>query len=226
MNGQRQDPSKPAPRLKDEDWLSAQDWRSRHLALKARAARSSARIVFLGDSITEGWPSVGGDAWSRHLAPLGAEAFGLGGDQTQHLLWRLQAGELDGLKPEVFVLLIGVNNFGQQDDTVADVQAGVEAVGEALLRGWPAARLLLLSILPSGESQADPLRQKIRACNRLLESSAAQRGWACFNSDAIFLLPDGRLDPALLPDGLHPGPEGYGAWAQALKPRLNALLVR
>src|SRR5690606_11425250 len=85
-------------------------WLGRHEAYVAQARRGGFDAVFFGDSLTDGWHNLGKAAWERFIAPLNAGNFGLGGDRTQQVLWRMVNGELDGLDPKVFVLLIGTNN--------------------------------------------------------------------------------------------------------------------
>lgn len=220
----KQDPTLPAPRLHDEDWMSLQDWEQRHLALKQRAAQGGVDLLFLGDSITEAWPLEGAAAWQAHFEPLKAAAFGIGGDQTQHLLWRFQRGEFDGLNPKAVVLLIGTNNFGHQDDEASAVFRGIQAIVAVIRQRWPQTRLLLHGVLPCGETAADPRRAKVAALNQSLAAYSAAEGLAYWDATELFMDPQGRLNLTLLPDALHPNALAYERWAQALSPPVLALL--
>ncbi len=84
-------------------------WMQHHETLLAmtKAHAKEIKVVFLGDSITEGWGGNGKSVWDKHYAPLGAYNYGIGGDTTQNVLWRIQNHELDGINPKVLVLKIG-----------------------------------------------------------------------------------------------------------------------
>ena len=69
-------------------------------------------LLFLGDSIIEGWSGRGKQVWEKSYADLKPANFGIGGDRTQHVLWRIDNGELDGISPKVLVLMLGTNNLG------------------------------------------------------------------------------------------------------------------
>ncbi|MEN9673648.1 MAG: hypothetical protein RL553_1913, partial [Planctomycetota bacterium] len=100
--------TKPAPRDKN--------WEKRHEAFVGIAKRGNVDLLFLGDSITDAWGGEGhrttdaGDKiFTSKFVPMKAANFGIGGDRTQHVIWRLQNGELDGIKPKVVQLMIGTN---------------------------------------------------------------------------------------------------------------------
>lgn len=196
---------------------------ARTQALAERARGSQAGILLLGDSITEGWEGAGAAVWARSLAPRGALGLGVGGDQTQHLLQRLQSGAYDALPARVVVVMIGTNNTGARQPP-AQVADGVEAVVRDCLQRWPAARVLLLAIFPRGDAPDDPLRRDNEAANALLRERAARLprvAWLDFG--AAFLQPDGRLRRDLLPDALHLSEAGYQVWADSMGASLARL---
>jgi hypothetical protein len=84
-------------------------WLPRHEGLLKQTAEHKAdlQIVFFGDSITEGWAGNGKDIWNMHYAPRHAYNYGIGGDRTEHLIWRVEHNEFDGLNAKVVVLKIG-----------------------------------------------------------------------------------------------------------------------
>src|SRR5688500_7825073 len=86
-------------------------WLKRHEAFVAEAKKGDVDLLLLGDSITEAWRGQKA-LWAERFAPLKAANFGMSGDCTQHVLWRLRNGALDGLKPKAVMLLIGTNNLG------------------------------------------------------------------------------------------------------------------
>src|SRR5436190_7359784 len=105
-----EDSSVPAPRTKEYGWMSVKTWNDKHESFVKRAKEGKIDLLFLGDSITEGW---GNNAvWQKQYGALNAANFGIGGDMTQNVLWRIQNGEIEGISPKVIVLMIGTNNFG------------------------------------------------------------------------------------------------------------------
>lgn len=215
----------PAPRPKDEEWMSLQRWQDLHEERKAWARQGGYDVVLIGDSITEAWPYEGAAAWAEHFVPLKAGAFGIGGDQTQHILYRFERGEFEGLQPKAVMLLIGANNIGHQEDQPADILRGIQAIVARIRREWPQAKLLLHGVLPCGETLDEPRRVRGLALNALLEAWARSQGLAYWDAAALFVDAQGRLDLGLLPDALHPNAQGYARWAPALKPHILALLT-
>jgi lysophospholipase L1-like esterase len=216
----------PAPR--DAAWVK------RHEGFVAEAARGGVDVLFLGDSITDGWrrpgPNGGKAVWDREIAPLRAANFGIGGDRTQHVLWRIEQGTLEGLRPRVVVLMIGTNNTGFERDgttprnTPAETVAGVQAIVGQLRRRLPEARVLLLAVFPRGERPDHPQRLQVNEINRGLAPLADGRHVTFLDLGPRFLAADGTLPAAVMPDFLHPREEGYTRWAAALKEPLAALL--
>ena len=148
----------PAPR--DPNWVK------RHDGFVEIAKKGGVDLLFLGDSITDGWRNRGKDVWEKNYGSLKAANFGIGGDQTQHVLWRLQNGELDGIKPKLAVLMIGTNNLrGNTDEEIAD---GVKAIVAELHKRTPETKLLLLGVFPRGEKADDPNRGRIKHINSII----------------------------------------------------------
>ena len=124
-------------------------------------------VVFLGDSITDGWRGQGGrDVWKQHFTPLKAVNLGIGGDRTQHVLWRLQNGELDGYKPKAFVVMIGTNNMGSNSEE--EIASGVKAILDEIHKKHADAKILLLGIFPRSPAPTDKIRDKVKKTNELL----------------------------------------------------------
>ena len=146
----------PAPR--EEAWVK------RHEGFVQIAGAGGVDVLFLGDSFTDGWRNKGKVLWDAHFAPLKATNFGIGGDRTQHVLWRMQNGELDGISPKVVVVMIGTNNIGFERDrvtlrnTVPETIEGVTAIIQGLRTKLPAAKVLLLAVFPRGEGLILPPR--------------------------------------------------------------------
>jgi lysophospholipase L1-like esterase len=147
---------------------------------------------------------------------------GIGGDQTQHVLWRLQNGELDGYKAKLFVVMIGTNNMWAKDADPAHAAAGVKAVLDLIKAKQPQAKILLMSILPTGE-KPNPGREKRMAVNGLI-SKYAGGSVEYIDISAKYLQPDGTISKEVMHDFLHLAPAGYDIWADAISGKVKELL--
>ena len=203
------------------------DWMTRHQGFVAQAHAGGIDVVFLGDSITDGWRNTGLAAWKQHFAPLKAANFGIAGDGTQNVLWRITNGELDGFEAKVVVLLIGTNNIPNTfEGTTQAAEAGMVTEAITLLVSTirakqPNAKILLQAILPRGEWE-NPGRACIRMVNAKLPA---------LESDHLRLVDLGHLflDGAhithdVMSDFLHPTGKAYGFWGPALAPAVKDLL--
>jgi lysophospholipase L1-like esterase len=211
----------PAPR--DDKWVA------RHEGFVEQAKQGGIDVLFLGDSITDRWRSVGSNVWAQDYAPLHAANFGISADRTQHVLWRIDHGELDGIHPKAVVLMIGTNNTGKEKDkkternTPSEVVAGVTAVVNDIRKKLPETKILLLAIFPRGQ-KANPLRNEIKGINASLAKLDDGKTVTYLDIGQKFLAPDGTLSKDIMPDLLHPSEKGYVIWADAMKPTLDGLL--
>lgn len=196
----------------------------RHERFNAISKEGKAKLVFLGDSITQGWEGAGKAAWDEHFAPLGAANFGIGGDRTEHVLWRLDHGNFDGLSPALIVVMIGTNNAGARRDPPADTAAGIRAIVERLRAKCPASKILLLGIFPRGDKADDVFRRLNDEVNALIAPIAD--GERVFYKDigAVFTDASGTPRKDLMPDWLHLSPEGYQRWAGAIQADVTRLM--
>jgi lysophospholipase L1-like esterase len=216
----------PAPRA--GAWIptfrpwNTDKWLTRHDAFVARAKQGGIDVLFLGDSITDFFTTRGVDAWQHNIATLGtAVDFGISGDRTQWLLWRINHGELDGCDARVVVLMIGTNNLDAT--TPENVARGIASVLSAVRTRLPNAIVILNALLPRGLPD-DPVRLKLAAVNGLIRPLAdGTRVW-WLDAGAGFLGQDGSIPLALMPDELHPSPKGYEIWASALRPLVDEAL--
>lgn len=219
-----EDSTIPVPRTREYEWMSVATWWQRQRAEVAVATRGGIDLLFLGDSLTEAWSETGGETWDKLFAGLNAANLGIGGDTTQNVIWRVAHGGLAPLRPKLVVLLIGVNNLGNHGDAPAAVIRGISAVLAQLRRSWPAAKILLLGIFPSGAAPADPFRTKIATVNQGLPAMADGAGVVYEDIGAVFLEADGSISPEVMPDFLHLSPEGYRRWGDAIMPTVRRLL--
>lgn len=177
-------------------------------------------VVFVGDSITARWRA--GENWQKHWGGMRAINMGIGGDQTQHVLWRLQNGDLEGYKAKVFVVMIGTNNLWDKKAEPSHAAAGVKAVIDLIQTKQPQAKILLMSILPTGE-KPNPGRDKRMATNELISSF---HGGAVEYMDitAKYLQPDATISKEVMHDFLHLAPKGYDIWAESISGRIKEIV--
>lgn len=219
------DAATPAPRTVDYDWMSVATWKEKHAADVAIAEKGGVDLLFVGDSITEGWEWADGLEWKKHFALLGAANFGIGGDTTQNLLWRLDHGDVGVLKPKVVVVLIGTNNLGRENATPAEAARGIEAVVTKLRTAFPDAKILLHGIFPCDHSPTAEVRGRVKAVNRLLLKLDGRDGKVVVRDiGSIFEEKDGSITKEVMPDGLHLSPEGYRRWAETITPLVREML--
>lgn len=198
------------------------NWMKRHEKFNEIAKEGRVDVLFIGDSITQGWEGAGKKAWEEYIAPHDAANFGISGDRTEHVLWRLENGNLEGrIRPKVVVLMIGTNNTGHNLTPPADIALGVKAIVEKLNTRFPEARVVVLGIFPRGEKPDDPKRVNNAKANDLIAKLAD--GKKIIYTDEIgqaFLKPDGTLGKDIMPDLLHLSPAGYEIWGKLMKEKL------
>jgi lysophospholipase L1-like esterase len=211
----------PVPR--DEKWVA------RHEGFVAEARQGGIDLLFLGDSITDGWRTGGKQVWDREYAPLKAANFGIGGDRTEHVLWRLRNGEAEGFQPKLVVLMIGTNNTGFERDgktprnTTPEIIEGITAVVHELRGKFAGAKILLLAVFPRGEKDSLQ-RAQVAEINKVI--AKLEDGAHVFYLDigAKFLDAEGNIPKDIMPDLLHPNEKGYEIWADAIREPLKRLL--
>jgi beta-glucosidase len=199
----------PVP-VKDEWWVL------RHKAIVERVKQGNVDLVFIGDSITQGWEEAGKAVWQKYYADRNALNLGFGGDRTQHVLWRLENGEISNISPKLAVLLIGTNNSNQNDYTAKEISDGIVAICQKLRKDLPDTKILLVSILPRGEKPSPQREKNIKASR--LASAIADNKWIYYlDCGEKFLIGDGIVDKNLMPDYLHPNAKGYQVLAESLE---------
>ena len=156
-------------------------------------------VMFLGDSITYLWTVGEGDmsgypggktVYDKYFADMKIANFGIPGDTTQGVLWRLQNGEGQGHKPKAVMLMIGTNNNG---NTAEEIAEGVGADVLELRKDFPDAKILLLAIFPRGTGPNDAGRRKMEAANKIIAKLDDQKHVFFMNINAKFLDDQGGL---------------------------------
>lgn len=204
----------PVPRT--DEW-----WQQRHQSMNDRVKQGNADLVFIGDSITQGWEGAGKAVWEQYYADRNAVNLGISGDQTQHVLWRLDNGNLAGIAPKLAVIMIGTNNF--KANSAEEIGEGIQAIVKKLRVATPNTKILLLAIFPRMEKPGEE-RDKLAKASAIASQLADGNMVHYMDIGHEFLTADGTLPKEIMPDFLHPNEKGYWIWAQAIEPKLADLL--
>jgi lysophospholipase L1-like esterase len=214
----------PSPAPRAGPWIAAprpwkkEEWLVEHARFVGQGEAGNVDVLFLGDSIAAFFPKTAPDTWNGEIASLGTVLdFGISGDRTQFVLWRVQHGELDRTNARVVVLLIGTNNLASA--TPQNVARGIAAILRTIQAKLPNTVVVLNALLPRGPPN-DRLRGNEAIVNALIAPLADGVHVRWVDAGGAFLYPDGTIAPALMPDKLHPSAAGYEVWATALRPVL------
>lgn len=212
------------PDMLNESW-SIDWWLPRHLAkLEEKKQLKNPELVFIGDSITQGWEKEGAAIWERNYKQYKALALGFGGDRTENVLWRLQHGEVDGIAPKVAVLMFGTNNTGHRREDPRLTAAGIKRNIDELRKRLPNTKILLLAIFPRDEKAGTQMRKINEGINNIIATYADNKTVYFLDINKAFLTSDGTLSKEIMPDFLHPNERGYAIWAQSMGPELQKLM--
>ena len=235
-----QEPAKPAPPLKtaptkqkeaaDEPAIKlGNDQGKKFLAQhekflqELKSKNGKVGVLFVGDSITAGWKGAGKKAFADHYGAMDPFNIGIGGDRTQHVIWRLENGEVEGISPKAAVLMIGTNNLGGNSNE--EIVAGVTKVVKTLNAKLPNTKVLLLGIFPRSPKAADPQRGRIKAINEeIAKLDNGGKTVKYLDIGAKFVDASGDLPKETMPDFLHLSEKGYQIWAESIDPTLKELM--
>ena len=195
--------------------------RQKHANNVARIQQGPIDLMFMGDSITDGWRNTGKDTFEKYYGHLKTGNFGIGGDTVQGVLYRLRDGEGQGYQPKAIMLMIGTNNSGGSSS--AEIAEGVGAIVLDLRTRFPAAKILLLAIFPRADPGSAP-RNTVLGANPIIAKLHDGKNVFYMDIGAKFLAADGALPADIMPDKLHPNAKGYGIWAEAVKDKLAELM--
>jgi lysophospholipase L1-like esterase len=191
-----------------------------HDSFLDRAWQAPVGLVFIGDSITERWRNAP-EIWKAHYWQYAPANFGVAGDRTENVLWRIANGELDHIDPKVVVLLIGTNNI---NDTVDHIVGADTKIAGLIHTDLPKTKLLLLGLFPRAQDPADPKRDKIKQINAALAKLDDGHATRFLDIGSLLLDHDGVLQPEIMKDYLHLTPKGYQIWADAMQPLLDEMM--
>jgi len=216
---------KPAPGPRDENSAVTPAIKdpNRHAEFLNRIKEGEIGFLLLGDSIMDGWPRRGEWSWLQ-FAPYHPADFGISGDRTEHVLWRITNGELDGIHPKVVMIMIGTNNIGQiKTETPEWAANGVKKIVETVRTKLPETKVLLLAVFPRG-LKASPERAKVEEINKIIATLDNGKTVRFLDIGKDFLNDQGELTPDIMPDKLHPTAKGYDIWYKAVHPLVDEMM--
>ena len=209
-------------------------WQNRFEEINQRTYQDEIDLLFVGDSIAHFWEgtiypdngephlATGQAVWDEYYSHRKAANIGIGNDRTENLLWRLDNGNVDGISPKLIVLLIGTNNW--RSNTAPEIADGIVAVVDSLLTKLPQSQVLLMGIFPRGERPNEIRAMMSNASTIAANQLADNKRVIYLDIGEDFLTDDGLLPTNIMPDSLHPSPEGYSIWAGAIEPIISELL--
>mgnify|MGYP000512935172 CR=1 FL=1 len=212
-------------------------WMPRHNETSERVKKGGVDLLMVGDSITDHWSDVGTQTWEKYYTPRNALNLGFAGDNTEHVLWRLENGEVDGLTPKLTVLMIGTNNSETDDYSANQIADGIVDIIKVLRKKIPQSKILLLNMFPRGTGSRVfrvPLPHKISKGEQweknnqigvLAANEVVDNEWVYFLDINIkFLDKNGQLSRSVMPDLLHLNERGYQVWADAMEQTISDLM--
>lgn len=201
------------PTERQEVW-----WLQRHQQKLAEreTVEKNLELMFLGDSITHAWEVEGSEHWQQYFAHRKAFNLGFAGDRTEHLLWRIQNGEINNLSPKWVVLLIGTNNAGHRHDSPEEIAAGVKAILDGLKQRLPKTKILLMAIFPRSRNKSKRMRKRVDSANMLMKAYSDEKQVLWLDINHHFVTDEGVLLETVMPDLLHPNAAQYEVWGNAV----------
>ncbi|XP_013875943.1 platelet-activating factor acetylhydrolase IB subunit gamma [Austrofundulus limnaeus] len=204
-----------------EDTQGDGRWMSLHDGFVSYSKDKEPDVLFVGDSLVQLMHQFG--IWRQLFSPLHCLNFGVGGDATQHVLWRLSNGELDNISPKVVVLWVGTNNHGHTPEQIC---GGIMAIVQLIHNKLPNAHTLVLGLLPRGK-MPNPLRERNAKVNKLVQDALSSVPHGSFlNVDPGFVLSDGSISHQDMYDYLHLTSHGYQAVCEPLHAHIKSLLEK
>lgn len=218
-------PAVPAnPAIVPKDRNSEAWWKQRHENCVATSKKGGVDLAFFGDSITQGWEGAGRDFWKQTFEPLKAANYGFSGDRTEHMLWRLNNGEIDGITPKVVVLMLGTNNVGHKSSSPAQTAEGMKLILAKFQEKLPQTKILLLAVFPRDEKPDGAMRVAVNEINAAYKTMGDDKRVFFLDISDKLKQPDGTLTKEITPDFLHLSPKGYQIWTDAIKEKIAELM--
>ena len=235
-------PLSAAPRIRTEESAVTPVYASWHqkqndqIMADLKKSKGDVDFLLVGDSITALWPTKGPKSYSTFL-PWKPLNVAISAEHTEHVLYRLLNGNIEGIKPKAAMILIGTNNLGHEPKEKPEwVVAGVKKIIETLQAKSPNTKILLLALFPRGAEKkdangifkntkpTDSIRQRTVETNKLMASLADNKMVTFMDIGSLFVDAEGNIKTDLMPDNLHPNEAGYQLWLNAVKPKLEEMM--
>lgn len=214
--------SRPGPN--EKGWT---EWLKHHEDRKRWCTEKEVDLLMVGDSIIFEWRRVGKTSWEESYGDRKAVNIASSGDTTYHMLWHFQNGGLDGMKnhnPKLVIMMIGTNNRGIPELLGHDTAYGILALLKEIHAKLTESKIVLMPIFPRGDTPEDKGRLRNAEINKIIQSYVDNKTVHWLDIGHVFLDDKGNLKRDLMPDGLHPNPEGYRVWAEAMEPTIVKFL--
>lgn len=189
--------------------------------MNAKARQGKIDLIFIGDSIVQRYEGVGKPVWDHYYAPRNALNLGISGDRTQHVIWRLDHGNIDGIAPKLAIVMIGQNNGGH--NTAPEIAEGVTEVVKRIRTKLPNTKILLLGIFQRREKPT-PERAVLAEANKII-SKLADSSISYMDINSVYVQPDGTIPATLMPDYEHPSELGFKRWAEAIEAKVAEIMA-
>lgn len=209
------------PKFQDLPWAK-EWWMPRHNAVKERVSQGNVDLIFLGDSLTHAYGKQK-ELWPKYYGKRNAVNMGFNGDYTQHVLWRLENGAIDGIDPKLAVLLIGSNNSNRSDYTSEEIADGIIAICSKLRTELPKTKILLLGIFPRGPNPS-PQREKNAKASLIASKIADGKMIHYLDIGSKFLNDDETISKDIMYDYIHLTEKGCEIWAEAMESKVAELM--
>jgi lysophospholipase L1-like esterase len=206
-------------------WTAAPGaWLQTHEGFVARSRKGGVDLVFLGDSITQGWRAAIEENWTGAEPRLRAVNYGIGGDSTRQVIWRIEHGTLDGIRPRLVVLMIGTNNLYRDHNAGSndEIAIGVKKILALIAEKTPGTRVLLLGVLPR---QTRTWCERISDLNTSISRNEVTGRIRFLDAGPAFLDAAGNVKADLYhADAVHLNARGYEVLSSLVKPVVRELL--
>ena len=207
----------------DQAW-----WKDRHQNNVKRIAQGNVDFLMVGDSITHGWDlsRSGEKVQEYYYGDRNFVNMGFGGDQTQHVLWRLNDAPMNKIQPKAAMLLIGINSLWSDWNSCSfNVALGIQACVDKLQSSFPNIKILVLNIFPAKENSSDPIRDRLGKANDYLPQLLKNYKNVTIKDISFLWLDKNKMIPKdLMNDFVHPTQAGYKLWGNEVEPEISKML--
>ncbi len=219
----------PLPRtLVPADKMDQAWWKNRHQENVDRIGKGKVDFLMVGDSITHGWDlkHPGEKVQAYYYGDRNFVNMGFGGDQTQHVLWRLNNAPMNKIQPKAAMLLIGINSlWGDWNNCSFNDALGIQACVDKLQCLYPNIKILVLNVFVANEKPDDPVRARMNKTNEYLpQLLKGYKNVTLKDINKLWLDKENKIPKSLMKDFVHPTEFGYKLWGAEVEPEISKML--